>query len=83
MQNRDTHLESKIADSSLPNFVLFPLPSGDREYSDYMTHLRERSPPGHLHSIVRSGHEFVIGRMSDLSYLFPASTSPSRVPDSK
>jgi hypothetical protein len=73
MQDRDTRLESRPNVPSVRNFVIFPLPLGDKEYSDYMAQVCKRFPPGSLHSIIRGGHEFEIGPVEDLPYLFPAS----------
>jgi len=71
MQHRDTRVEARLPDTSAREFVLFPLPSGDKEYSDYMASVRKRFPPGHLRTVVREGHEFTMGPVADLHFLFP------------
>ncbi len=79
MQYRDTRLESALPAASISDFVIFPLPLGDREYSDYMALVRTRFPPGDLRTVVSGGHEFVIGPVADLRFLFPVAaptTSP-------
>lgn len=71
MQHRDTRLESALPVASLRNFVIFPLPLGDREYSEYVALVRRRFPPGALRTVVCGGHEFAIGPVADLRFLFP------------
>jgi len=73
MQYRNTWLEGSIPAASIHNFVIFPLPLGEREYSDYMALVRKRFPAGELRTMVRSGHEFAIGPVADLGVLFPTS----------
>jgi hypothetical protein len=75
MQFQNTWLESKIATSSIHSFVIFPLPSGDTEYSDYMALVRKRFSSGELRTITRGGHGFAIGPVADLGVLFPVSAS--------
>jgi hypothetical protein len=72
MKDRDTCLESVVTTGSLQNFVIFPLPLGDQEYKNYMALVRERFPPGDLHTFVRGNREYTIGPIADLSILFPA-----------
>jgi len=76
MKDRDTHLESVVPASSFQNFIIFPLPLGDREYSDYMAVVRKRFPPGDLRTLVRGGREYDIGPVADLSILFPVCSPP-------
>jgi hypothetical protein len=71
MQNRDTRLAGGLNTSSMREFVIFPLPPGDAEYSDYMTTLRKRFPPGDIRLVTRGGLEFAIGPAQDLYLLFP------------
>jgi len=74
MRDRNTRAESGLAlDPSIRNFIIFPLPSGETEYRDYMTTVQKRLPPGKLHTIVRGGHEYSIGRVMDLCFLLPVS----------
>jgi len=58
MQDRDTWLERGLPATAVHNFVLFPLPLGASEYSDYMALVRKRFPPGELRTAMRGGHEF-------------------------
>ena len=76
MENRDTLLEKNLDTTSLRSFVLFPLPSGDREYSDYMALVRQRFPPGALHTVRWGGRDFVTGPVADLRFLFPDARQP-------
>jgi hypothetical protein len=71
MENGDTHIVNLLDISSIRNFIIFPLPSGDSEYSDYMATVRKRFPPGELRTIVRNGSEFAIAPVADLRFLFP------------
>jgi hypothetical protein len=75
MQFRNTWLESKLPTASIHNFVIFPLPLGDTEYSDYMALVLKRFPLGDLRTIVRGGHAFTIGPVADLRFLFPVSAA--------
>ena len=77
MQHRNTWLESDIPTASIHNFVIFPLPAGESEYSDYMALVRKRFPAGELRTMVRGGHEFAIGPIADLRVLFPTSAQPA------
>jgi hypothetical protein len=77
MRARDTALEVSPPVNSIRNFVIFPLPSDDGEYLDYMTQVRRRFPVGHLQTVVRSGHEFGVGPVTDLRYLFPVAAPAS------
>jgi len=71
MQDRDTWLERGLPDTTVHDFVMFPLPSGASEYRDYMALVRKRFPPGALRTVRRGGHEFAVGPMADLGVLFP------------
>ncbi len=73
MRCRDTRLESRLPAISIRNFIIFPLPLGDREYGDYTAQVRKRLPFGDLHTTVRDGHEFAIGPVANLRILFPDS----------
>jgi hypothetical protein len=71
MQHRDTRLERELPATAVHDFVLFPLPLDDREYSDYLALVRQRFPPGELRTVRRGGREFAIGPVADLGVLFP------------
>jgi hypothetical protein len=71
MKDRDTRLESRLPVIPFRDFILFPLPLGDTEYSGYMASVRTRFPPGELRMVVRGGREFAIGPVADLRILFP------------
>ena len=76
MRNRDTRLASEPLVPAVRNFIIFPLPSGDSEYRDYMAQVRTRFPAADLHTIVRNGYEFTVGPAADLRFLFPGPVSP-------
>jgi hypothetical protein len=71
MQHRDTWLETGLPATAAPDFVMFPLPLGDSEYSNYMALVRKRFPPGGLRTVRRGGDAFAIGPVADLGVLFP------------
>ena len=71
MQYRDTRVEARLPATSALEFIMFPLPLGDREYSDYLAAVRSRFPHGDLRTVVRGGHEFTMGPVADLRFLFP------------
>jgi hypothetical protein len=77
MQNRDTGLRSTLSASAVRNFVIFPLPRNDAEYSDYLAHLRRRFPPGDIYLIERGGNEYAVGPIGDLPLLFPVAAAPA------
>ena len=71
MRNRDTGLMSTIDTGAIRNFVIFPLPANDPEYSDYMKQLRQRIPSGDLRVITQGGNEYAFGPIDDLHCFFP------------
>jgi Protein O-mannosyl-transferase TMEM260-like len=71
MQHRDTRLLSRLPVGSFRDFILFPLPSADSEYREYMQSVRARFPTGELRVIARNGLEFLTGPVSALGALFP------------
>jgi hypothetical protein len=71
MRHRDTRVETWLPPTSVREFVMFPLPLGDSEYRDYLALVRKRFPPGDLRTLVRGGHEFIVGPVADLRFLFP------------
>jgi len=71
MQHRETRVQAILPATSAHEFVMFPLPLGDKEYSDYLASVRKRFPPGDLRTVVGGGHEFTLGPIGDLRYLFP------------
>jgi len=73
MKYGDTRLTNDLNTSTLRQFIMFPLPSGDREYSGYMAEMRARFPGGDLTTVARGGHRFSIGPVADLRFLFPVS----------
>ena len=76
MQDGDTRLVSHLSVASFRNFILFPLPSSDSEYREYMQHVRARFPPGELHEIAQNGSVFLTGPISALHLLFPNAIAP-------
>jgi len=71
MQNRQTTLASQIATGSFRDFILFPLPPSEKEYTDYMNRIRARFPAGELHVTTQNGIEFLRGPIRSLPALFP------------
>jgi hypothetical protein len=64
-------VRKRAGENAFQNFVIFPLPRGDGEYSDYMAVVRKRFPPGALRTVTRGGHEYSMGSAADLRFLFP------------
>jgi len=79
MEQRDTWLENGLDTTSIRHFILFPLPPGVKEYSEYMTLVYKRFPAGALHMVAQGGREYAIGSVADLRFLFPDSLSSARV----
>ncbi len=71
MARRDTTLERRLDETSILNFVLFPLPSNDAEYAEFMAQVRRRLPLKDVQLISRDSHDFAIAPVSDLHFLFP------------
>lgn len=71
MQHQDTRLVSRLQIGSFQDFILFPLPSSDNEYREYMQHVRERFPAGALRITAYNGLEFLTGPVTALPVLFP------------
>jgi hypothetical protein len=71
MRNQDTGLMMTIDTNATRNFVIFPLPQNDPEYSDYMAQLRKRIPSGDLRLIAQGGDDYAFGPVGDLHCLFP------------
>ena len=71
MQDQDTQLVHHFRVVPFQDFLLFPLPSSDREYREYMQHVRERFPQGVLKTTTRNGIELLTGPASALHVLFP------------
>jgi hypothetical protein len=71
MRRQDTRLIQRLPIGSFRSFLLFPLPSSDNEYREYMQHIRARFPAGELRITVLNGREFLTGPVSALHVLFP------------
>lgn len=75
MQDRDTWLLAGMPINSCTRFVLFPLPSDDPEYPEYLSGVRSRLPANSLRVVRADGINFVTGPLADLPYLFPSMSS--------
>ena len=71
MRNRNTSLVGHISLDSFRDFILFPLPSSDQEYREYMQRVYARFPAGTLRVIAMNGRELLTGPVSALRILFP------------
>jgi hypothetical protein len=71
MQNRDTHLLDRLDTTRFARFLLFPLPTDEKAYVDYAIKVREKFPQADLRTVHVGGHEFVMGPIPDLRFLFP------------
>jgi hypothetical protein len=79
MQNRDTRLVNRLNVGSFRNFILFPLPSSEREYREYAQRVRARFPAEDLRVTVQNNVELLSGPISALHLLFP--NAITREPD--
>jgi len=80
MQQDDTRLVSRLPVGSFRDFILFPLPSSDQEYGQYLQRVRARFPPGVLRATDQNGLELLTGPVSALHILFPNSIDLERAP---
>jgi hypothetical protein len=71
MEHGDTRLVDMLPATGFKNFLLFPLPTDDREYRDYMDKVRARFPTGALRTVSTEGRQFSVGVIKDLPLLFP------------
>lgn len=71
MQNRNTQLLKHLDVASFQEFVLFPLPSSEKEYGAYMQDIRARFPAGVLRVTTQNGIELVRGPVSAIAILLP------------
>jgi hypothetical protein len=78
MRNRDTHLLETLDATRFTNFLLFPLPTDEKEYIAYTAKVKAKFPQSDLRTVHAGGHDFIIGPISDLRCLFPAAATVSR-----
>ena len=71
LKGRTTHLLDRFPAGPQTTFVIFPLPVGPQEYTEYIKGVLARFPPNTVHSQVVEGHEFVMGPAIGLRFLFP------------
>ena len=75
MEQGDTHLVGEFNANQFRNFLLFPLPADDAEYSGYMVRVRALFPKNALRTVTSGGREFTFGPIGDLALLFPLAAS--------
>ncbi len=71
MEHGDTRLFDKLPLARFKHFLIFPLPSGDAEYKNYLSHVRARFPTGALRSLRAGNREVLFGAVTALPFLFP------------
>ena len=71
MQNRQTELVSHLDIGSFRDFIVFPLPTSQKEYKDYTEHFRMRFFARELRVTTQNGIEFLRGPIGILPALFP------------
>jgi hypothetical protein len=76
MQNRDTQAVERLPEGGFTNFLLFPLPSDDQRYGEFLARVRAKFPPHDLHTVHAGNHDFIMGPISDLPILFPDAAQP-------
>jgi len=75
MRNRDTHLLEMLDATRFTNFLLFPLPTDEKAHVAYTAKVKAKFPQSDLRTVHAGGHDFIIGPISDLRFLFPAAPS--------
>jgi Protein of unknown function (DUF2723) len=75
MEQGDTQLAAVFPAKRFRNFLFFPLPPDDAEYSDYMVRVRARFPKNALRTVTAGGREFSFGAITDLALLFPVAAN--------
>ena len=73
MMNRNTRLERTLDTTGIRNFIIFPLPSGDAEYTSYMNRIITRFPAGELRIVAHSRTQYALAPVADLRFFFPDS----------
>lgn len=76
MQQRDTQLLARLDTSAYKRFILFPLPSGDPEYQNYLGQIEARLPASRLAVTRVDHHIFISAPIEDLRFLFPDELPP-------
>jgi hypothetical protein len=71
MRRRDTVLLRRPPGEGFREFVLFPLPGGDRYY-EYEKGVASRFPPGALRTETAHRRRFLLGSLETLPLLFPS-----------
>jgi hypothetical protein len=71
MRNRDTHLLEKLDATRFTNFLLFPLPSDEKAYAAYTAKVKAKFPQSDLRTVHAGNHDFIMGPISDVRFLFP------------
>jgi hypothetical protein len=71
MENRDTQWVDKIDAARFSQFLIFPLPTDEKAYVDYMAKVKALFPRGELRTVHAGGREFLTGPIADLRFLFP------------
>jgi hypothetical protein len=74
MRNRDTHLLDTLDATGFTNFLLFPLPTDEKEYAAYTAKVKAKFPQVDLRTVHAGNHDFIMGPISDLRCLFPDAT---------
>jgi hypothetical protein len=71
MRGRDSMLLTALPGAGYTRFVLFPLPTGDAEYTKYLETVEKLLPAKDLSSVELGGHAYVTAPIRDLPFLFP------------
>lgn len=79
MHQRDTRLLAQLDTTRYKRFLLFPLPTGDRQYRDYLRKIEARLPANRLAITQSEHHAFISAPIADLRFLFPEEV-PSPAP---
>jgi len=76
MRGRNSFLLSQLPSAAYSRFVLFPLPAGNAEYTQYLQKVEKLLPSKDLRSVDLNGHAFVTAPIADLPLLFPDAAVP-------
>ncbi len=70
MRARGTNAVANLSEDSPRVFIVFPLPSSQKEYEAYAAGITRRFPRDHLRTVVEQGIPFTVGPAADLPFLF-------------
>ena len=79
MRHQDTFLTGRLKQAGFSSFILFPLPSGEKAYQQYLTMVEKKLPKADLRHIRQGQREYIFAPIADLPFLFPITGEPEGV----